>query len=311
MEVSRFPAIVNVNVCRGRCPCKCVHCPVGIVPPYKRAQVFGESEMSLECIRSIIDQMAAYRDLTALRIHSVGEPLLWSRLADAVSYAHEKRVTTWIFTSAAIDSPELYNMLIKNADIVEVSVNSTSAEDYGTTKGIDAFSLVERNIRYMSGLKENNRLVLSRVQSADKEHDERFVSFWKQSGLADDAFIRSFHNYNSILDAPGTESKSKYQPCLVHFARFNIDTDGMAVVCFNELFKYPRAKAIELGNVLDSPIRDIWSGEKLGRIRSAALSGDFRNREGLYCPECTYCQPLNTGRTTSEFQIGKLREVKK
>jgi MoaA/NifB/PqqE/SkfB family radical SAM enzyme len=252
--------------------------------------------------------MAVYKDITLLRFHSVGEPLYWQNLSEAIRYARKKEVSSWIFTSAVNVCPELYRELIENVSIVEVSVNSTEAEDYRLTKGTNAFKLVEENIIYMSKMRKDNRLVVSRVQSSCKEQDDAFVEFWKKSGLVDDAFIRSFHNYNDILQTEGTINKSLMQPCLVHFARFNIDTDGMAVVCFNELFRYPRDKHIELGNVQTTAICEIWNGEMLERIRTASLCGNYSELQDLYCPKCRFCQPLNTKRETSESQILKLKE---
>ncbi|HLP60104.1 MAG TPA: hypothetical protein VK186_14790, partial [Candidatus Deferrimicrobium sp.] len=70
-----FPNIVNVCVLRGNCPCRCVHCPVGITPPGERTEKFGDTSISLALFRKVVLEMSAYPH-AALRIHGVGDPIL-------------------------------------------------------------------------------------------------------------------------------------------------------------------------------------------------------------------------------------------
>ncbi len=305
-----FPNIVNIEVYRGECVCKCVHCPVGTTEPEDRKERFGYKEMDLGLYKKIVSEIAEHPHST-VRIHSVGEPLLWADVAEAMKYAKDNSVRSWIFTCAALKDDALLESICANTDVVEVSVNSTSSEDYKATKGIAAFDLVCRNIGHMHdyiashGL--DTRLIASRVQSLDKDKDDEFVRLWKSSGKVDDAFVRSYHTYNDVIaELPLEGAEHKHDPCLVHWGRFNISVYGEAVVCFNELFKKHLDPALVYGDMHKVSIADIWHGEKMTVLRASELSGDYsdpRFGDNLPCKDCYSCQPLFGNRETSENQI--------
>jgi len=265
--------------------------------------------MDLELYKKIVDEVAQYPHAT-VRLHSVGEPLMWKGLEQLPDY-HQRSVKSWIFTSAVTSDKTLLKLICENIDIIEVSVNSTTPEDYRNTKGVNAFELVCENIQYMrhfiqkKGL--NTRLIASRVQSNDKQKDEDFIQYWKSTGWVKDAFIRSYHTYNDLLDKlEDVDPAQKHEACLVHWSRFNISLDGYAVVCFNELFKDSIHPALIYGNVKHQTIAEIWQGESLTSLRAAELSLDYSRcsmNDHLPCRNCTSCQPLLGNRQTSEHQI--------
>lgn len=311
--VSPFPAIVNVEVLRGRCPCRCVHCPVGLVSPAARRERFGFEAMGFPVFRLVADQIAQHPS-TVLRIHATGEPLLWRHLRVAATYLRERAVRSWLFTCGVTKDTEVLDLVMAKLDIVEVSVDAVNASDYAATKGVDAFDLVRRNLQHMAGRSQDSRrarLLVSRVGSTDSERDQEFVDFWLSTGLVDDAFIRSRHSYNHLLDDAPTDVMPEASPCLVHWARFNIALDGTAVVCFNELFKETLSPAVRLGSIRQDSIAEIWHGPTLQQVRRVNLSGtyDLDGWSGqLPCRTCTECQPLFgvVGRRTSEHQVSQL-----
>jgi MoaA/NifB/PqqE/SkfB family radical SAM enzyme len=313
-EMYEFPSIVNVEVYRGDCPCSCVHCPVGTTEPSKRKERFGEKGIELSFYGKIAEEISHYPSST-LRIHSVGEPLLWEELPKALKLSHNKGVKSWIFTCAVTNEKSLLDAICENTSIVEVSVNSTTPEDYKATKGIDAFELVTKNIRYIHELKDKGlpvRLIVSRVQSKALAADEEFVSYWKSTGWVDDAFVRTYHTYNDLLPELSSpkQCEMKHEPCLVHWARFNISVDGYSVVCFNELFNEHLEPSLILGDVNEQTIAEIWQEPKLNALRRAELSSDYSNlpfNDALPCKDCYSCQPLYGNRQTSEHQIRKLK----
>jgi len=312
-ETYEFPNIVNVQVYSGNCPCSCVHCPVGTTEPAKRRERFGDKGMDLELYRKIVEEITQHPH-SSLRVHSAGEPLLWADLVRALELTREKSVRSWIFTCAVTNDKSLLEAICDNTNIVEVSVNSTNPEDYSATKGVNAFNLVADNIRYMhdhiKGRGIPTRLIVSRVQSLNRAADEEFVKYWKSTGLVDDVFVRTYHTYNDLLEKLLLGEKTEHEPCLVHWARFNIGVDGYAVVCFNELFKEKLDSSLILGDMNKQTIAEIWHGPKLTALRRAELSSDYSNLpfgEALPCKDCSSCQPLSGNRQTSEYQVRQLR----
>jgi hypothetical protein len=307
-----FPNIVNICVLRGACPCHCAHCPVGKTKVSQRGTLFGKETMDLGLFRKIIDEMSSYPH-SAARIHSVGEPLLWHSLLPALEYARSKSVNTWVFTSLITTEKKTLVGLAMNSRIIEVSLNSIDSQDYIETKGVDAFDLVRANLEFLSShIKKNDlgvRLLVSRVASRYPEKDRQFVDRWSLTGVPAESFIRSYHDYNGVL-GESYERTSTHFPCLVHWARFSIDCNGDAAVCFNELFKGKRVdESLVLGNLKGSSIASIWQGEKLNKIREAQLTGDaslvdFTDK--LPCFGCRFCQPLDGKEVTSEHQLAMI-----
>ncbi|SFR97260.1 radical SAM/SPASM domain-containing protein [Anaeromicropila populeti] len=310
-EQYQFPSILNVCIFKGACPANCVHCPVGKTEQSKRKDAFGSEAMKMEVFKKIVDEISGYPQST-LRIHSVGEPLLWEDLTNALTYAKSKGVRTWIFTSAITHQKDLLRMIVETCDIVEVSINSYEEGDYQETKGVDAYCLVAENVEYMSKvIREKNlhtRLLVSRVESDDKEYDQNFISYWEKTNLVTDTFVRSYHSYNSLIE--DRIKREKTVACHVHWGRFNIDTNGEVVVCFNELFKGPNVdRNLIIGDTKTQTIEEIWHGDKLNKIRRSQLENkpdlvDFT--DNLPCNNCTYCQPLFSDTVKSENQISQL-----
>ncbi len=183
-EEYEFPLIINLCVLKGRCPCSCMHCPVGVTPPNERKTKFTSSEMAFSTFTRVVDEAADYPH-SMIRIHGVGEPLLWRDLVKSLAYAKTKDVKTWIFTSLATGDRQILGYVANLANIIEVSVNSCDREDYRATKGVDSFDLVKENIGFISSIISKHRpaarLIASRVESGNREHDEMFINFWKGS----------------------------------------------------------------------------------------------------------------------------------
>ena len=312
LQQYNFPSIVNVCAIRGVCPCRCAHCPVGIVPPVERYARFGKSVISLQLFKKIIQEMSAF-SYSSLRIHGVGEPLLWEGLSHALKYASDLRVRTWLFTCLITEDTKLLEALVKNCNIIEISINSYERDNYIRTKGVDAFLLVKRNIEFLNSLvKSNNlsvRIIVSRVESEDKSYDADFVEYWKSSKLVDDAFIRKYHDYNALLSNKFNRKRQEIIPCLVHWNRFNIDCNGKVILCFNEFFKGKHQdKSLVIGNINKQTINEIWHSEKINFVRKAQLKKDYsivKFTDKLPCVNCFSCQPLRGENPTSENQINK------
>lgn len=306
-----FPNIINLEVYRSSCPCRCLHCPVGLTNPSERLKRFGSNCLNLDLYKKIVNEIAEHSTST-LRIHSVGEPLLWDDIIPALAFAKKKNVKTWIFTCAVTNNMDLLEAVCSNVNILEISVNSTNTDDYKKTKGIDAFRKVTKNIEYLQNIilnkNLNTRLIVSRVQSLNEKDDKYFVDQWKAAGLVADAFVRSFHSYNDLIGNQFVSEK-RHEPCRVHWARFNISLNGSAVICFNELFKKNIHPSLILGDLNTQTIAEIWHGKKLKEIRKAELNLDYSNltlSDSLPCKDCNFCQPLFNNQPTSETQINKI-----
>lgn len=309
-EAFEFPNIVNVEIYRGQCPCACVHCPVGRTPYAERPGRFGYRTIAQQLFGKITAEMTRYPG-RVLRVHAVGEPLLWEELPLALKSCREHAVKTWLFTSALTHDVERLEAVGRAADIIEVSLNSTDRNDYRATKGVDGFDTVTANLQRLHALKNQGaplRLIVSRVESADAAMDHEFIRHWQASGLVDDAFVRSYHTYNDLLRG-SAGAAARHEPCLVHWARFNVSAAGQVVVCFNELFKPQLDPTLVIGDLNRQTIAEVWRGSALTALRAAELGGNYSSLpfgNSLPCGKCSCCQPLRSQRQTSEHQLRQL-----
>lgn len=306
-EVSNFPSIVNVEVLRGVCPCRCVHCPVGLVPPSKRLDRFGDGSIDLPLFEKICREIACHPD-SALRVHAVGEPLVWPSLAEAASIIARTGVRSWLFTCGITKDLALLEKICDAFEIIEFSVNSCDAADYRRSKGVDRFDRVVSNIadcrEHVDSQGLATRLLASRVETLDTAKDDRFVKHWKGSGLVDDAFVRSYHSYNNLLE--NRIQCEQRSPCRVHWTRFNISHEGKVIICFNELFRPSTAATLILGDIHRDSIHAIWHGQTFTALRENEWIGANTNNPTwsiIPCSRCTYPQPLSTTQQTSEHQL--------
>ncbi len=316
-EMQLFPSIINVEIYRGNCQCRCVHCPIGVTHSHDREKKYGLQHMEPRLYKKIIDEVTHY-PRSILRLYSVGEPSLWNYLYEALILTANKGIKTWIFTNGVTHDRSLLGHICHYTRIIEVSINSIDGDDYMRTKGIDAFDQVVSNIQWMRNeiLKNrfNTRLIVSRVESNNKELDKNFIHYWKKSGLVNDAIVRSYNTYNGLVDniSKGEEKvfqKNFHEPCLVHWARFNIGINGNVIVCLNELFRDSIEPACIFGNIFDQSIKEIWQSTRMNELRLAELTQEYfrcHDWEKLPCRHCNSCQPLYGKQETSEHQISQL-----
>lgn len=307
-SLNKFPLYVNLEIYRGHCPCRCVHCPVGVTPPHERNERFQIKHLDFQLFKTVIDEMARHPQAT-LKLHSVGEPTLWNNFTEGIAYAQRQGVKQWLFTCAVTEDTRLLESMCENIDIVEVSINSIDPEHYKETKGIDAFHTVMKNIRYMrehiTRKKINHRLLVSRVATDDPEGDEEFVKYWRASGLVDHVFIRKYIPINEGMK----HEKKKNHPCIIFWVTLNINAEGQSVVCFNHLFEKQVNPRLLFGTIKSQAIEEIWNGAKLTAMRAAELSGDYSKLDCgdlLACPTCPSCRSLYSfgKEETSEWQVG-------
>ncbi|MFW5983179.1 MAG: hypothetical protein ACOCQ4_01665 [bacterium] len=294
------PNIINIAVVRGVCVANCKHCPVGQLTPEQRIARFGKGFISLNAFKDICDQTLEFNNKPTIRVHGVGEPILWKKLRVGLAYAKENGLNTWVFTMGLGQKRYQFIETIKHAGIVEFSINSYEERDYMETKGLDStcFHEVKKRISLLSKIKDRPRLLISRVQTNDEKADKAFLDFWQSTNLADDVFIRSFHDYNQKISDEGGLLGNNSKDCLVPNSRMNIDgVLGVAVRCFNELFDcVTSVRKIAVHKILqDMSLKEIWESKTMN---------DWRENIFAYpsCNNCRSCQPKDSD--SSEKQIG-------
>lgn len=79
-------------------------------------------------------------------------------------------------------------------------------------------------------------------------------------------------------------NRNKRDPCWLPFYKMIIDIDGSVILCSNDW-----ARTVDLGNVKQSTILDLWLGDRYSNYRKNLLKGHRKN-----CDPCRYCDIQGT-----------------
>lgn len=292
----KLPEIINLGVFRGACPCRCVHCPVGLTTPPERASVFGRGALDVALFDRFCQEIEPLA--CTVRLHAVGEPTLHPGFRDLLGVVRGRGLVgrMWLFT-CGLFAPALIPDLAQSIAIIEVSINSTGHEDYRQTKGVDAFGRVTANLERLQDrrvrLGSGARVVLTRVQGTP-DSDAAFVEYWRLRGF--ECFVRSRHSYSGILgggQAGPQESRVALPKCLVPWRRLNLDgtlVPGkiVAVDCFNVLFQRPERvpAACRMGTFPDDGFAELWNNVHFEKRRALLMAGAATSSPCDRCVEC-------------------------
>lgn len=93
------------------------------------------------------------------------------------------------------------------------------------------------------------------------------------------------HSYEGFLQVNRNEMLNKKifltkaEPCYLPFYKMVIDKDGSVLLCSNDWSRH-----LDLGNVNDTKIIDLWLGEKMDKYRKYLKDGARKN-----CNPCKFC----------------------
>ena len=156
-ELYEFPNIVNIEVYRGNCPCSCVHCPVGVTNPTDRQERFGNRGIDLGLYKKIVSEIKEHPHAT-VRIHSVGEPVIWRDLIEALKalrqtqadFGNKRDIVKIADSELASFNVADYHLLTENGEI--------SFKDYNPNGDLFILKIAELFLikNFLSSFKFNN-----------------------------------------------------------------------------------------------------------------------------------------------------------
>lgn len=251
--VGSFPTHVDLEA-SSACDLHCVMC-------YHIKPTFKQGLMSFELFKRAIDECARYR-LPSIKLNYRGEPLLNPAIVDMVKYAKNKGIMEVQFnTNATLLTPEMSKRIIEaGLDRIIFSLDGVDKRTVEAIRvGID-YDQVVSNIEAFLEIKGPRPKPFTRIQmvrqEANEDQVEKFKATWQDK--IDTVGVL----YADSRNCPA-ESALERVPCTDLWKRIFVLFDGTVTMCcydFNE--------AMPLGNILETPLAEIWRGEKLNRIRA-------------------------------------------
>jgi len=278
-EVIPFPLYLLIEP-TSICNLRCVMC-------FQIDKTFGAEKsfmgrMDFDLFKKAIDQ--AYEGGTkAITLASRGDPTLNKNLGSMLEYMRGKFLEVKLNTNGILLNDELSRSILANevTDLV-FSIDSYEPENYEEIRKKAKFDKVLNNIKRFMEIREeefpNHRTTVrvSGVKVDEKQDKQKFNKFW-----------RKLVDYNVLVDIEerwDTYNNSELPsdmllPCGDLFERMYIWWDGKVNPCDIDY-----KSTLEVGNLHQQTIREIWNGQAYSTLRRKHLSG--LRKEYSVCAKC-------------------------
>lgn len=285
-HLEKFPDYViveNSNLCN----LSCIFCP-------NEAMKRKRGIISDALFRIIVDQCVKY-GIPNLLIQGFGEPLLDKDYLSKVDYAKRSGIkNVHCVTNGTLLTKDIARGLIDaGLDYLNISIDAASAQVYGqihkvpgSSQPSEKFSDVVENIDNLVALKKELKSSRPKIEVRFKDFDvnkgdlRRFIAKYRKNVEKVNIFMNIFNwpgsNINNNL--PKSFQLLKF-PCYNLWSTLYITFDGRVALCCQDY-----ECRVELGNVANEGIMDIWRGEKLARVRAQHLAGNFNANP--VCKDC-------------------------
>ena len=267
LKVYPFPKEIwleNTNHCNA----SCIMCP-------RELQSRPKGIMKLELYKKLVDEISLHKkDIKRLHMHNFGEPLLDKKLPERIKYAKDKGIKHVYFVSnASLLNEENTKKLIESGldefkisfyGIDKESYNSTMVDlDYDTT-----LSNVKNFFQIRNKLKAKNPSVtIQLIPQLLKEGQiekwyEQFENLLDKS-IGDRIIEVPIHNFSDGRDYFNIYEKKITNTCEYPWRTMVVLQDGQVTSCSHDY-----NGSINLGNVKDNNILEIWNSKKYKKMRS-------------------------------------------
>ncbi len=288
----KTPYSIFIDVCNA-CNFKCKFCAV----QYAGRRGYRAEMMGYEQFQKIIDDLSGFEEkVKILRLYGNGEPLLHARFPEMVNYAKEKNVAGWIetVTNGSMLSPDLNRKLVKGCDRIRISVEGVDAGAYEKIAGVKLdWERFVNNIRDLYIHRGDCEIYIKTVDVA-VETPQKEEKFFKTFGdICDKIYIENLSpiwpDYDELGDYFELSNKAmmsdsamqELKVCPFPFYQMFIHSDGTVVPCCADW-----QQRLPLGNVNESTLSQIWSGERINALQKDMLQNGMKCRD--VCSVCSY-----------------------
>lgn len=283
--------------------------------------------MSMELYKEIIRQLQQWEGgkLKVLKLSLYGEPFTNPHFGEMLQIAREADIAERIETTTNMSllTAELCEKLIDyEIDYIRVSIYGSNQKRYQQVTGKADVSI--------DNIKDNLRMIQQRKNTLHKEkpfvsakmldtyspENEEFMQLFQD--IADEVYIDKPHNWvaaeekNFIGSLYGEQQQQalkedlqktcqKRIACPMAFTTLAIRSNGAVSPCCVDW-----SGGTNLGNIADTPIREIWEGDVMYEFRKMQLEN--RRKEN---PSCRNCELADNNYYTRDnidgFPVEKLR----
>ncbi|MCO4781850.1 MAG: radical SAM protein [Candidatus Cloacimonetes bacterium] len=278
IELPQSPVMLNIEP-TNKCNLKCVMCP--------RDQMTRPlGTMSIQDYKKLMIQ-AQDAGVTEITLNGYGEPFITQEVYEMVSLAKEFGFNIKINTNGHyLTEDRIIKLLQDPPHVLSISLDGATKEVYERVRINGDFSKVQKAISLFIKLrKEQNKehevklnLQIIKMDETQEEVDE-FCNFWKDK--VDEVHVPNVHNWGGVIQKNGVLNDldiTRY-PCKELFRTMMVFYDGNVSICcavFDD--------NMNLGNIHEQPLIDIWNNSEYQLLRKHHINGDFHKID--VCKDC-------------------------
>jgi MoaA/NifB/PqqE/SkfB family radical SAM enzyme len=275
-KLNDFPMHLLVELV-SYCNLKCIMC-FQSDPTFNKPEYMGQIDVDL--FKKIVDE-AVKENCGSLTMASRGEPTLHPQFGEILEYIKGKFFDIKLNTNAMLLNEEKCHQILKNG-VTELvfSVDATSKEEYEKIRRNGNFEQVVNNIKQFHKIRtefypdSKCRTRISGVKYNQNFDTEKFMEFWK--AIVDNVVCATMEDFH---DTYNNKPNGKISSCPNPWWSLYIWYDGTVSPC-----DYDYKSQLNMGNVREKSIREVWTGEKFFELRNNHASGN-RNRH-IPCDRC-------------------------
>lgn len=145
---------VQINLLN-KCTSKCVSC---------KKYTWPDDKLNIEDVKRTIDVL---KDCFGLKtvVLSGGDPILYDNFSKLVKYINDKGIYCSAITTGITDNIDVIYTMINSLYRIHLSLDACTKEDYEKIRGVDAFNIVDKNIKYVSKKRKTFGMLPIRLSS--------------------------------------------------------------------------------------------------------------------------------------------------
>lgn len=293
-----FPLLIQVQT-QSFCNGQCSVCPYPSV-----SKNLPQGLMEWELFMKIADESAAEPLLSTFVCMLQNEPLLDKRILDCVKYfksTSKYKISIIVTNGELLNRYSLPDIIQSHLDILTVSLNAQSKDVYSViNQGLDYDRVVGNISSLLSNETTKRKLTISFLNTKFNTFEiNAALPYWRKKGVKTrviDVSNRagSLSGYEKLR--PETKYRGNGYPaqlrdrlisslrrrvgCALPFYQMNILFNGDVIICCHDW-----NRAIVVGNVKDTTLKDIWNSKKMNQIRRAILEKRYHEIDS--CRSCS------------------------
>ena len=245
--------------------------------------------MEFALYRKVMDEVAAYSEPVRsqeIELFHFGESLLHPEIEEMVGYASMKKLKVTLSVNGPQLDPEIAERLLHNGMYrLIVSLDGNDQESYEAIRGRNAdFRKAVQNIDALITLRKRmnstTRISVRMIEmEVNARHAHAFLERWGKKEIGVE--IRKFFPWSEkeMITLGKFEKYPPFMPCPFPWNHLVVQWNGDVVPCCRDY-----NGAIQLGNVQNASLKEIWNSSAYEDFRQQMASGKFT--QNTMCPGC-------------------------